>query len=202
MKMSTICTILKFYFSNQLSFDGRWKRLWVTPQTTNQHTHIINLHISLKPQIALNFSFSIRRDASNIHLENSQTDGTTAQFKDEWVSGWVQICWSVQTNECMWEFMYTVQFVRWERERERRAATAGSGRFWSSGCQNLRPQHVHQRWEPVPVGRTEGLLMCWCRTGTNHCHQTPERERQWEKYRTNVLLRFVMWYKQKKLSTT
>lgn len=127
---------------------------------------------------------SVRGDATDTRVENSQTDGTTtARFKDEWVSRWVDECksasCSVLMSACEYIYIYinthTVQFVRW-----RRRATAGSDRFWSSGCQNLQPQHVRQRWEPVPAGRTAGLLTCWCRTGTNRCHQTPERERERE----------------------
>lgn len=133
--------------------------------------NIIDPHTSFKPQTTLCvLFFSVRG------VVNSQTDGTmTARFKDEWVSGWEQFFQSL-CIESTSEDIFTLCTVCALSEL-RRATTAGSGRFWSSGCQNLQPPHVRQRWEPVPAGRTADLLMCWCRTGKNRCRQTPEREK-------------------------
>lgn len=75
------------------------------------------------------------------------------------------------------ERLHTLQWCVCAHVGEERAATAGSDRFWSSGCQNRPPRRVRPRWAPAPVGRTAGLLMCWCTTGTSHCHQTPERHK-------------------------
>ena len=49
----------------------------------------------------------------------------------------------------------------------------GSGRLWSSGCRSRPLPHVRLRWEPDLGVHTEGLPMCWCRRGKNHCRQTP-----------------------------
>lgn len=153
---SHVCTIFQFCVSNPRSYDGMWKSLKVTPQRNQPG---ISHFIQTTEDSVCCLSF---------------TRGTVKQMarrqhgsKMNWVSGWVLTC--LRTSECMWEFMYTVQFVRWGR----RAATAGSGRFWSSGCQNPQPRHVRRRWERVPAGRTAGLLRCWCRRGRSRCHRTP-----------------------------
>lgn len=148
--------MFQFCVSNPRSYDGMWKSLKVTPQRNQPG---ISHFIQTTEDSVCCLSF---------------TRGTVKQMarrqhgsKMNWVSGWVLTC--LRTSECMWEFMYTVQFVRWGR----RAATAGSGRFWSSGCQNPQPRHVRRRWERVPAGRTAGLLRCWCRRGRSRCHRTP-----------------------------
>lgn len=98
-------------------------------------------------------------------------NGTTVRSKQGWQGqGVIAVLLVVSTLS---ERLYTLQSVcvcegEW-------AATAGSGRFWSSGCQNRPPRHVRRRWEPAPEGRTEGLLMCWCTTGRSRCRRTPGR---------------------------
>lgn len=56
--------------------------------------------------------FSVRGDATDTHVENSHTDGTTARFKDERMSRWVQICQSRHTNECMWVYVQHIHTLK------------------------------------------------------------------------------------------
>lgn len=134
---------------------------------------ILTRHSKHKPPLSLLCSAS--EVTPGTHVEDGEANGrTTARWRttrqvDECKSAYCSIRMSARE----WS-VHGVQFVCWAG----RAATAGSGTLWSSGCLNLRPRRVRRWWEPVPAGRTAGLLMCWCTRGTSRCHRTPE----WQTY--------------------
>ncbi len=57
------------------------------------------------------------------------------------------------------------------------AITAGIDRLWSSGYQNLPPQHGRRRLKRGPAAHTEGQHLCWCRKGMSRSCQTPEEKK-------------------------
>lgn len=100
---SHVCTIFQFCVSNPRSYDGMWKSLKVTPQR-NQPGVSHFIQTTEDSVCCLSFTRGTVKQMAR-HQHGS---------KMNWVSGWVLTC--LRTSECMWEFMYTVQFVRWGEE--------------------------------------------------------------------------------------
>ncbi len=103
IKMPNICTILKFYFSNQCGNDGMWTRLWATPQRSSQLNRIINLPTSFKPHMI----FSVVSLASQVMPQVSRERRVKLMARRQHNSRmnvWVDECksagWSILMSAC------------------------------------------------------------------------------------------------------